>query len=98
MIVDLIITNITDGLHIDIFWTMLMDESTDTTLLTEKWEIIAIIKYFEILLKKIEINALKLGATSNTMDELRTCFQKMKDWKSYECFWEYFDRGILGIK
>ena len=33
-----------------------------------------------------EANALKLGATTNIMEELRKYFQKMKDWKSYECF------------
>ena len=39
-------------------------------------------KYFKILFKKIfEINALKLVATSNIVDELREIFRKIKDLK-----------------
>ena len=66
----IIITNITDGLHIGIFRTNLLVESTETALQAENENKLKIIKYLSFV-KKIffEINALKSGATSNIMDE-----------------------------
>ena len=43
-----LLTNITDGLHIDIFWTNLLVESTEMALLTENENKLKIIKDFEI--------------------------------------------------